>query len=305
MILSIVALLLTSCQVTEPNVSNVSKTESEINSGNTSEITSVIESNPNSDISEIDEVSEVSEEPVDMPVGVSEVDGKYYLNLEGGNDYIPGKDPVVEGGDISFKDIKDFKEKIQSLNFTDEEFLIMKRFQKDKYGIKFLNHETIYSPVGIVSDLSFVDIRYLGFETYTFWFTGEGKYINFQHQHRDTLNEFKNIFANDMESLELNPELKAVKSKETLNGLEKTVLKYQNSMGADVIKKTFTYEVNGTKYTVYEHYVADKNDPEYNLEVPKYFNLCAEHADYCFGMEAVGFAPDVEFLSGLGMELVK
>ncbi|MDD2269756.1 MAG: hypothetical protein PHY15_09490, partial [Eubacteriales bacterium] len=157
MILSIVALLLTSCQVTEPNVSNVSKTESEINSGNTSEITSVIESNPNSDISEIDEVSEVSEEPVDMPVGVSEVDGKYYLNLEGGNDYIPGKDPVVEGGDISFKDIKDFKEKIQSLNFTDEEFLIMKRFQKDKYGIKFLNHETIYSPVGIVSDLSFVD----------------------------------------------------------------------------------------------------------------------------------------------------
>ena len=310
MVLLIVALLLTSCQVTESTVSNASKSESQIKTDNISKITSIIESNPNSDISKIDEISEVSEEPVDMPVGVSIVDGKYYLNFEGGNDYIPGKDIKIDCSDIIFKDASEFKRKVKALDFTEEEFTIMKTFQKNKYGIKFINPDSICSPVGVPKNLKLDRMGYHGGEYYSFAYVeSASKNLMIHLKSREDADSHSNYIENELKIFEdwsKNGTISNLqKSSESVDGVDTQVLSYTTKYGNKRVAKLWEFTVNGIKYGVQEYYIADETDPEFNLDVPKFFVVKAINEEHCFSIEGVGFAPDTMFLSGLGMELVE
>ena len=235
--------VMVSCNIPEKTDSARSSLESQAGldnsskeaSNETSKTESLTESVAVSEPSPIEESGSVSEESVTMPVGVSVVDEIYYLNLEGGNKFVKPEIPT-NYGDYDFPDFESFQSKMKSLDFRESELPYLKLMKQNKYGILFLNADKLYKPVGISKEFTLEVVGYQGFESYSFSFSSkEGKHILFQHQHSDTLESNKEYFAKDMEDIELNPKSKAVKSKETSNGVEKTVLKYEAYSGAAII----------------------------------------------------------------------
>ncbi|HBL83330.1 MAG: hypothetical protein A2Y17_05420 [Clostridiales bacterium GWF2_38_85] len=279
------------------NINPPISTESETLSSDDTSTTDISYNNntsKNSDESIVDNTSSTttSENNVsipELPIGVTEIDGKYYLNLEGGND-IDTSQPYgdIDQANLEYNNFETFKAKMKSLDFTEDELqIIRKNFKKDEYGIIFCNTEKFYEPIWVPEDYSLHGIGYFGGEGYTFLYTGIQEqtllieYTNIERFYNSKDNILKN--KGDYESLKNSGLYKNIQdSIEIVDGIEQHILSYTSLTGYERLKKRWDFTFDNISYTIFESYSQEQNSNDFNLEYPEYYYIFANNGSKSF-----------------------
>lgn len=239
-------------------------------------------------------VSDVSEEPVDMPVGIGEVDGIFYLNFEDGNYVETPNKPIIPV--IYFADFDEFKSKIKNLNFNEEEkYIIKATFKRNKYGIKFINPDKIYEPKGIPKEMNLEEIAFLG-NLYTYsYVSDDGRHIQFSYISRN--NFTVETTESRIKEYNENKDITDIKvTAEKHDGYEKNVVNYTTKTRVKVLEKVWDYKAGDITFFVTEYYFSGS-------DTPATYIINGYNEEYCFSLTGNGIPADANFLSNLSMEL--